>query len=39
LEKFNGHMRNFSARPEVRKALEGYMDLVERGHREIYRIL
>jgi hypothetical protein len=39
LAKFEGHMRGFGARPEVQKALEGYMDLVEGGHREIYRIV
>jgi hypothetical protein len=37
--KFDGHMRNFSARPEVREALDGYRDLVDGGHREIYRIV
>ena len=39
LTQFETHMMAFSARPEVRSALEGYMDLVEEGHREIYRIL
>jgi hypothetical protein len=39
LGQFEGHMRGFGSRPEVRQALEGYMDLVEGGHREIYRIL
>jgi hypothetical protein len=38
LEKFEGHMQTFSGRPEVRNALEGYLELVEGGHREIYRI-
>jgi hypothetical protein len=37
--KFDGHMRSFSARPEVKQALAGYMDLVDGGHREIYRIV
>jgi hypothetical protein len=36
---FEHHMKTFGARPEVRQALEGYMDLVEGGHREIYRLL
>ena len=39
LARFEGHMQSFSSRPEVRQALDGYMDLVEGGHREIYRIL
>jgi heme-degrading monooxygenase HmoA len=39
LARFEGHMQSFSARPEVRQALAGYMDLVEGGHREIYRIV
>ena len=39
LEKFEGHTHTFGARPEVRAALEGYMELVDGGHREIYRIL
>jgi quinol monooxygenase YgiN len=39
LAKFEGHMRSFSARPEVKEALAGYMDLVDGGHREIYRIV
>lgn len=37
--KFDGHMRSFSARPEVKEALAGYMDLVDGGHREIYKIV
>ena len=39
IEQFDGHMAQFSARPEVREILSGYMDLVEGGHREIYRIV
>jgi len=38
LERFEAHTRTFGARPEVRAALEGYMELVEGGHREIYRL-
>jgi hypothetical protein len=37
--KFVGHMQNFGSRPEVKEALQGYMDLVDGGHREIYRIV
>jgi hypothetical protein len=37
--QFDGHMRTFSARPEVKEALAGYLDLVDGGRREIYRIV
>ena len=37
--RFDGHMRSFSARPGVKEALAGYMDLVDGGHREIYKIV
>jgi quinol monooxygenase YgiN len=37
--KFDAHMRSFSARPEVKEAMAGYMELVDGGHREIYRIV
>lgn len=36
---FDRHMKAYSARPEVKEALAGYMDLVDGGHREIYRII
>jgi hypothetical protein len=39
LAQFDRHMASYSSRPEVREALAGYLDLVEGGHREIYRIL
>lgn len=39
LGRFERHMATFSTRPEVRQILEGYMDLVDGGHREIYRIV
>ena len=39
IEQFDRHMAEFSARPEVKEVMSGYMDLVEGGHREIYRIL
>jgi hypothetical protein len=38
LEQFERHMREFGARPEVRAAMEGYMDLVEGGRRELWRV-
>ena len=39
LADFERHSREFGARPEVRAALEGYMDLVIEGRREIFRIV
>ena len=38
LDQFEKHMTEFGRRPEVREALAGYMDLVDSGHREIYRV-
>ena len=39
IQQFVGHASGFGSRPEVQKALAGYMDLVEEGHREVWRIL
>jgi hypothetical protein len=39
IEQFDRHVAQFSRRPEVQQAMAGYLDLVEGGHREIYRIL
>ena len=39
LAVFESHMATFGARPEVQEALKGYMDLVEGGRREIFRIV
>src|SRR5262245_58280352 len=39
LAQFEGHMQTYGTRPEMRQVMEGYMDLVEGGHREIFRIL
>jgi heme-degrading monooxygenase HmoA len=39
LGRFEEHMASFGSRPEVREALAGYMDLVEGGSREIYKIV
>ena len=39
LADFERHMRDYGTRPEVRAALEGYMDLVIEGRREIYRLM
>jgi hypothetical protein len=39
LEQFERHMAGYGARPEVQEAMAGYLDLVDGGHREIFRIL
>ncbi|HEX6202722.1 MAG TPA: hypothetical protein VF100_06955 [Thermoanaerobaculia bacterium] len=39
LERFEHHMAHYASRPAVREAMAGYLDLVEGGHREIFRIL
>ena len=39
LAQFDSHMQSYGSRPEVQEALAGYLDLVEGGRREIYRIL
>jgi len=39
LADFEHHLREFGARPEVQEAMSGYMDLVEGGRREIWRIV
>ena len=39
LENFEKHLREFGSRPEVREALDGYMDLVVEGRREVYRVV
>lgn len=39
LEHFERHMREFGGRAEVQEAMAGYMDLVEGGRREIWRLV
>ena len=39
LAAFESHMTSFGARPEVQEALQGYMDLVDSGYREIFHIV
>lgn len=39
LAQFEQHMREYATRPEVREAMDGYMDLVLEGRREIFRIV
>lgn len=38
LEQFERHMREFGTRAEVREAMDGYMELVDGGRREIWRV-
>ena len=39
LGDFERHMTEFGSRPEVTEVMAGYMDLVDGGHREIFRIV
>ena len=39
LDQFEHHAATFGARAEVREAMAGYLEEVEAGHREIYRIV
>jgi len=39
LEQFERHMATFASRPDLRKSMEGYMDMVQGGKREIFRII
>jgi quinol monooxygenase YgiN len=39
LAHFERHSQEFGSRPDVREAMAGYMDLVEGGHREIWRLV
>jgi hypothetical protein len=39
LAGFEQHLTQFGSRPDVREIMAGYMDLVEGGRREIYRLL
>jgi len=39
LDQFERHLQEWGARAEVREAMEGYMDLVDGGRREIFRIV
>jgi hypothetical protein len=39
LSEFERHMSGWAAVPEVATIMKGYMDLIEGGHREIFRIL
>lgn len=39
LAHLENHMLDYGSRPEFREAMTGYADLVEEGHREIYRVV
>ena len=39
LRHFEQHMAEYGNRAEVREAMAGYMELVDSGHREIWRIV
>lgn len=39
LGDFEHHMASYGSRPEVREAMAGYMELVDSGHREIWRVV
>jgi heme-degrading monooxygenase HmoA len=39
LEQFEHHMAEYGNRAEVQEAMAGYLELVDSGHREIWRIV
>ena len=39
LEHFEVHMAEFSGRPEVQAVMSGYMELLDGGYRELYRLV
>lgn len=39
LAGFEEHVAKSGARPEIREIMQGYMDLVTGGHREIFRLV
>lgn len=39
LSQFEHHLAGYSGRPEVQEAMAGYMELVDSGHREIWRVV
>jgi hypothetical protein len=39
LQTFERHMAEVRENPRVREAMAGYMEMVDRGHREIFRIV
>lgn len=39
LSQFEHHLASYGSRPEVQEAMAGYMELVDSGHREIWRVV
>jgi hypothetical protein len=39
LAEFDRHMQEWGGRADVREAMGNYMELVDGGHREIFRVL
>lgn len=38
MAKFSESMQEYGSRPDVQEAMSGYMDLVDGGYREIFRL-
>jgi hypothetical protein len=38
LQAFERHMAEYREDPRVRESTAGYMEMVDKGHREIFRI-
>lgn len=38
MTKFSQSMQEYGSRADVQQAMEGYMDLVDGGYREIFRV-
>ena len=39
LSKFTSMMQEFGSRTEIQEAMAGYMDMVDGGYREIFRLV
>ena len=39
LSKFTAMMQEFGSRTEIQEAMAGYMDMVDGGYREIFRLV
>ena len=38
LEEWEKQFQIYSSRPEIQNAMKGYMDFVEGGHREVWKV-
>jgi hypothetical protein len=38
MEAWEKEFQTYSSKPEIQNAMKGYMEFVERGHREIWRV-